>query len=207
MHLDTEQHKMWMDVLVPALKALSEDVQALHAQVAPYGYLTRRSNRTWVWPRQSNLQGRFREILSEELAWASLVFYYHGYWHPRAPARVRPSYAHFSNYADQVIRSRLPLHVHWEQQGFGFEVRNGLLWLCLSTPHFWERQAVCLATFENLQQSQELLRSIASELLPLYQEPTWDGLIARYDDTVSLVQDTLWPKTGSLSKLNDDFFR
>lgn len=80
----------------------------------------------------------FSDIPTKDLAYAARVIYYLGHWGGSGKDN-RGAYWKFSNLADQILRKRLGLETRGHRHGDGwhFEVLEGMLRLCASSPNQW----------------------------------------------------------------------
>lgn len=134
------------DIAAPAVASLAADVLDIYRALRDseeYENLSQTGPNLTV-PMPENLRARFEGIPSEALAYAARALYSFGHWSGQLDVGrpdKRGATWKFANLADQVLRERLGGYpnVYQGQKsiGYTFEVHEGMLRLCASSPDSW----------------------------------------------------------------------
>lgn len=157
---DFDYRAAWDEVARPAFLSLPANIRALYDRVCEEAKdCNQKPDCQLAWPTikesiehiSDSLFSAFVNLDAEWLAQAAQVIYYFGHWapgHTKISQKGNGGYWRFSNYADQVLRSKLGAQVSREGpiRGYGFTVHNGLLRLCYSGPDIWTGIELGLAT-------------------------------------------------------------
>lgn len=119
-------------------------------------------------PMPESLRKAFEAIPSDALAYAARVLHCLGHWGGMLDAGkpdTRGATWKFANLADQVLRKRLGLGTRSERtpNGWSFQVHDGMLRLCASSPDSWSWTELGPATENFLEHARGWLCS-----LPIY---------------------------------------
>lgn len=132
-----------LEVAEPAVRALPEPVLALYRELRDAEAFDKLAQgRDLDVPMPDALRDRFAGLDTETLARASWALYHFGHWSGKLDADkpdTRGATWKFSNLADQVLRTRLQLPNRGSSKsiGYHFEIHEGALRLCASTPDSW----------------------------------------------------------------------
>lgn len=163
--------------------------------------------------------GRLFDLLdSETLALAARALYYFGHWNTGQaldPGKFDTRGAHwkFSNLADQVLRKRLGLRDrgNFKSIGYHFEVHEGALRLCASTPDTWTWIELGPATEEFLALARDWRATLTgcpadrysrtSKRWQDFETAAWDATRQRPTSLETVLSDS-WAR---LLRASDDF--
>jgi len=132
-----------LEVAEPAVRALPEPVLALYRELRDAeDFDNLAQGRDLDVPMPDSLRDRFAGLDTETLAHAAWTLYHFGHWSGKLDADkpdTRGATWKFANLADQVLRARLQLPSRGTRKsiGYTFEVHEGALRLCASTPDSW----------------------------------------------------------------------
>lgn len=150
--------KAWTNLALPAFDILRSDVRALVTATTRNACdLRQDKDLDMPWPADGVLRASFEACPSEVLAPSARIVHDFGHWAPRLEKQLKLSwqqdylaglrtaetlqqtgaYWKFSNYADQVLRSRLGLSRTHSPHGVSFAVHEGVLRVCFSARDVW----------------------------------------------------------------------
>src|SRR4029077_9436413 len=167
----------WKEWAEPAYDSLGPDLRSLVADVEMCAADLRQGpDLEMPWPTDVALRGRFEREPSENLATASRIAYFYGHWATAHWIQTHGTYWKFSNYADQVLASRLDIDRNSyisRRNGASLSVLEGALRVCLSTPYSWQWTEVGLATTEV---RERLVSLLSAERVPGVKVNGWEFL-------------------------------
>lgn len=186
----------WREVAKPAYEALPQSVRDLLAQVATEAaHLGQKPDLSMPWPDDpqlgdkgtpgSNLRVRFDKTPAEILALAARVIHAAGHWFPsrgelEIPGRNSGSHWKFAHYADQSLRERLIAATSADtmRNNGPFQVHEGAIRFCYSSPDTWMWHEVAPATVKGLERAREISNELSAAFSTL---PSRNGRNTRTD--------------------------
>jgi hypothetical protein len=148
----------WAELALPAYKKLTNQVLVLVEETGIVAAELRQDRDcNMVWPDDGGkLRAMFDAIDSEALAAAARTVYFYGHWRPGASiAGDAPHIAgggnwKFANYADQVLRARFNVSGRDSKATVSFQIHEGTIRVCYSSPDCWTWHEVAPATDDGM---------------------------------------------------------
>lgn len=169
----------WREVARPAYDTLPQNVRDLLTQVATEaGNLHQLPDTSMPWPDDpqlgdkqnegSDLRARFDTVPAEWLAYGARVIHACGHWFPSGgdlnlPGRSVGAHWKFAHYADQSLRARLMAATSPDKMRANgpYQVHEGAIRICYSSPNAWQWHEVAPATAAGLARAEALYTELA----------------------------------------------
>jgi hypothetical protein len=166
-----DYEKAWQDLALPAFKQLPNAALCLAEEVGIVAdNLHQDAKCCMIWPEDGGkLREMFERLDSATLSRASRVLHDYNHWSPGASiagnAPVTKCGWKFSNYADQVLRSRFNIALDSPAR-VSLRIHEGTIRVCYSSNDMWTWHEVAPATDEGMKKAgqitDDLSRKIAS---------------------------------------------
>lgn len=153
-----DYEKAWQDLALPAFKQLPTAVLCLAEEVGIVADdLHQDKQCCMIWPEDGGkLREMFNRLDSVTLSRAAHVLHDYNYWRPgksiAGNAPVTKCGWKFSNYADQVLRSRYNIALDSKAM-VGLRIHEGTIRVCYSSSDMWTWHEVAPATDEGMEKA------------------------------------------------------
>jgi hypothetical protein len=167
----------WKELALPQFLTLPSSIKLLAKKVAKESFLLKQESKTLNVPwANEKLKNSFEKLDSEALANAAKIIYCFGHWRPEPWPKEVKNFTNldsgwhwkFSNYADQILRTR-SFNRSYDKNpkfGIGYSIHQGLLRITFSNSDSWIWEEIGLATENNYK---EVISMVDNSLKDLNQ--------------------------------------